>query len=158
MVRRAFAQLRAMWTRPPTADRGNAISHELARIERQLERFTQAVQLGGDLATLVEQIRRLEQCRANLHAERDSAQRGPATPMTAYEIAELEAEVLARLAEWQRLMRRHPHETRQRLSEVLTKRMVWMPREDADGRLLVGFAGGPRPEQLDAVDRSVLRI
>ena len=31
-------------------------------------------------------------------------------------------------------MRRHPHETRQRLSEILTKRMIWTPREGADGR------------------------
>ena len=102
-------------------------------MEHQLERFAQAIHLGGDLPSLVDQIRNLEQRRADLHTEGARLEHLAPTPPTTRQFAELESEVLARLAQWTQLMRRCPHETRQRLADLLTKRMMWTPRVDTTG-------------------------
>jgi len=72
VVTRALAELRAAFARPSTAERPQAVARELARVETQLERLVDAVQVsGGEVAALVKRMRGLEQRRVELRTERE---------------------------------------------------------------------------------------
>ena len=114
-----------------------------------------AVQLSGDdIPALVERMRRLQQRRMELRAERDRQR--AVRPLTTDQLAELEADLLTCVAERREMCREQPAEARRLLDDVLVKRMLWVPRPDARGgcyeftaecslwRLVSGVLGHPK--------------
>ena len=129
-----MAQVRGAVSGSATKDRPVAVARELARIDDQIERLVDAVQRGGGEVTgLVERLRRLEQRRGELRIERDRLR--VITPVTARQLAELEADLLTCLAERREMCRAQPTQARRLLHDVLVKRMMWTPHSDDRGGL-----------------------
>ncbi len=109
-----------------------ALQRELATVETQLGRLTQAIVLGGDLATLVGEMKRLEAHRATLAADLDAAER--LTGRAHVEGPELLALVEATIADYRGLLARQTAEARLLLRELLVDRVLYTPVARAGGR------------------------
>jgi len=148
-IREAVAQLAAAAATPPA--RAEAVREELSSVTAKLARLTQAVVLGGDLPTLVAEMKALERRRASLEAEVQNLEE--VGGLSATDLETLEPELLVRLADWRALFRRHVLEARQMLGKVLSGRVVFTPRatgveweveytaECSLGKLLNGILG-----------------
>jgi DNA invertase Pin-like site-specific DNA recombinase len=123
-IREAVAQLSAASDTPPA--RAEAICEELSTVTAKLDRLTQAVVLGGDLPSLVAEIKALERRRAYLEAEVQNLEH--VGGLRATDLQALEPELLMRLEDWRALFRRHVMEARQMLGKVLSGRVVFTPR------------------------------
>jgi chromosome segregation ATPase len=123
-IREAVAQLSAASDTLPA--RAEAMREELSSVTAKLDRLTQAVELGGDLPTLVAEMKALERRRAHLEAELQSLEQ--VRGLSATDLHALEPELLVRLEDWRALFRRHVMETRQMLAKVLSGRVVFTPR------------------------------
>jgi len=133
IVTRALAEVRATFAQPSSAERPQAVARELARVEAQIERLVAAVQLGGgEVAKLIERLREREQHATELRTERDRLRTATGT-LTARQLAELEADMLAVLDDRRAMCREQPAEARKLLNDVLVKRMTWTPHSDAQG-------------------------
>lgn len=119
-----MAQLSAASDTPPA--RAEAMREELATVTAKLDRLTQAVVLGGDLPTLVAEMKALERRRAYLEAELQNLER--VRGLSATDLHALEPELLLRLEDWRALFRRHVLEARQMLATILSGRVVFTPR------------------------------
>ena len=82
---------------------------------------------------LIERLRRLEARQGELRRERDHLRTVTTAIPTAKRLAELERDILACLADRQRMCREQPAQARQLLSDALTKRMTGTPHADALG-------------------------
>jgi hypothetical protein len=111
------------------------------------------VVLGGDLPTLVAEMKTLERRRAALQAEVQRLEQGDG--LSAADLLAVEGELLLRLADWRALFRRHLGEARQMLGQLLVGRVIFTPRATgpdwevdyaADGSLggLVAGVLGPK--------------
>jgi DNA invertase Pin-like site-specific DNA recombinase len=123
-IREAVAQLAAASAPPPA--RLETIRAEVARVTAQLGHLTNAVVLGGDLPTLVAEMKTLERRRAGLHAETQRLEQGDG--FRAADLLAVESELLMRLADWRALFRRHLREARQMLGQLLVGRVIFTPR------------------------------
>jgi len=123
-VREAVAHLSAAPAQPPA--RIEAARAELVGVTAQLKRLTDAVVLGGELPTLVAEMKTLERRRAALQA--DIQQLEHADGFSAADLLALEPELLVRLADWRALFRRHVREARQMLGHLLVGRVIFTPR------------------------------
>ena len=123
-IREAIAQLSAPSV--PPAGRLEGLRAEVARVAAQLGRLTEAVVLGGDLPTLVAEMKTLEQRRAALHGEIQRLEQGDGR--RAADLLADESELLLRLADWRALFRRHLGEARQMLGQLLVGRVIFTPR------------------------------
>jgi len=123
-IREAVAQLAAAPDTQPA--RAQAMREELATVTTKLDRLTQAVMLGGDLPTLVAEMKALERRRAYLEAEVQSLEQ--VGNLSATDLQALEPDLLLRLEDWRALFRRHVLEARQMLGKVLSGRVVFTPR------------------------------
>jgi hypothetical protein len=162
IVTRALAKVRAPAARPSRAMQGTTLDRDLGRLETRITRLVDTVETGGgDVASLVARLRKLEQEREELRAEQArqavSSTRHPALA----DLADLERDIRAWRAD-RRVMK--PDAARRLLGDIITKRMVWTPREDARGgyyeftaecaldRLVAGIlAGSKRMRSLAAV-------
>jgi site-specific DNA recombinase len=123
-IREAVAHLSAAAATAPA--RAEALREELASVMAKLDRLTQAVVLGGDLPTLVAEMKALESRRAYLEAEVQSLEQ--VGGLSAIDLHTLQPELLMRLEDWRALFRRHVLEARQMLARVLSGRVVFTPR------------------------------
>ena len=123
-IREAVAQLSAAADTPPA--RAEALRKELSNVTAKLDRLTQAVVLGGDLPSLVAEMKALDRRRAYLEGEVQNLEH--VGGLSATDLQALEPELLMRLEDWRALFRRHVMETRQMLGKVLTGRVVFTPR------------------------------
>jgi hypothetical protein len=99
---------------------------ELSNVTAKLDRLTQAVVLGGDLPTLVAEMKALERRRAYLEAEVQNVEH--VEGLSATDLQALEPELLTRLEDWRAMFRRHVLEARQMIAKILTGRVVFTPR------------------------------
>jgi site-specific DNA recombinase len=121
---------------------------ELARVERELERLTDAIAAGGDLASLVTA---LQGRQARQHALTATIAAGEASAHVRLDRRTVEARVREKLSAWRALLTKHVQDGRQLLREVLAGPLRFTPegrtyRFEGDasiGRLLVGVAGLP---------------
>jgi hypothetical protein len=123
-IREAVALLSAASDTPPA--RAEAVRDELSSVTAKLGRLTQAVVLGGDLPTLVAEMKALDRRRAYLETEVLSLDH--VGPLSATDLHVLEPELLRRLDDWQAMFRRHVMEARQMLATILTGRVIFTPR------------------------------
>jgi site-specific DNA recombinase len=123
-IREAVAHLSAAADTPPA--HAAAMREELSHVTAKLDRLTQAVVLGGDLPTLVAEMKALERRRAYLEAEVQHLEQ--VEGLSATDLEALELELLVRLEDWRALFRRHVMEARQMLAKILTGRVVFTPR------------------------------
>jgi len=123
-IREAVAQLSAASDTPPA--RAEALRDELSTVTAKLDRLTQAVVLGGDLPTLVAEMKALERRRASLEAEVQNLEH--VGGLSATDLHALEPELLVRLEHWRAMFRRHVLEARQMVAKILTGRVVFTPR------------------------------
>jgi site-specific DNA recombinase len=112
--------------------RGEALRRELATVERQLGRLTQAIVLGGELSPLVAQLKRLEGERAALTADLAAVER--LSKRAVVDGPELRAMVEDALADYRGLLTRQTTEGRAILRELLVDRVVYTPTARANGR------------------------
>jgi site-specific DNA recombinase len=131
IVSGAIAQLRAEWARPA---RPSAVVRDLARVTAQIERIVDAVQGSrGEVAALVDRLRRLEARQGELRAERDRLRTTAAAPAGRHDLEALEADILRCIADRQTMYRAQPVKVRPLLADVLVKRMTWTPQPDDRG-------------------------
>ena len=123
-IRAAVAHLSAAPAQPPT--RIEAARAEVVRVTAQLRRLTDAVVLGGELPTLVAEMKTLERRRAALQAELQQLEHGDG--VSAADLLTVEPELLGRLADWRALFRRHVREARQMLGHLLVGRVIFTPK------------------------------
>ena len=123
-IREAVAQLSAASDTPPA--RAEAMRDELSTVTAKLDRLTQAVVLGGDLPTLVAEMKALERRRAYLEAEVQNLEH--VGGLSTADLHALEPELLVRLEDWRAMFRRHVLEARQMIAKILTGRVVFTPR------------------------------
>ena len=113
---------------------GEALRRELATLDNQLGRLTEAIVLGGDsLPRLVEEMRRQEARRAVLEAEIEAVSRlsDHADALTPAALTELVEETLA---DYRGLLERQTTEARGILRELITGRVVYTPVSRPTGR------------------------
>jgi hypothetical protein len=97
IITKAMAQVRAALVHRSTAERPETVARQLTNVDAQLERVSGAVQNGGGkVGALVERMRRPEQRRGKLLAERDRLRSATGAP-TADQLAAIEKDILARL-------------------------------------------------------------
>jgi hypothetical protein len=84
------------------------------------------VVLGGNLATLVAEIKALEQRATYLKEELQRLERSQGLSTT--DLQTLLPTVLTHLEDWRAMFRRHVMEARQMLAQVLTGRVLFTPR------------------------------
>jgi site-specific DNA recombinase len=135
----------------PTEDsmvpRREALQAELALLDQELARFTAAVAQGGDLPTLVAEIKTREQRKRQLLDELaglEGLQR-----VASLDLQQLQAELQERLADWQELLTRQIPVARQILKKLLSGRITFRHRDDGSyefsgqatlGRIIAGLA------------------
>ncbi len=123
-LREAVAHLSAAPALQPA--RIEAARAEVVRVTAQLRRLTDAVVLGGELPTLVAEMKILERRRAALQAQIQQLEHGEG--VNAADLLAVEPELLVRLADWRGLFRRHVREARQMLGHLLVGRVIFTPK------------------------------
>ena len=153
IVEAAFAEaLEALRpSRDASEQRRATLEAEQRRLDGELGRLTEALVAGGDMASLVAAMKTREQRRGDLADELATLTR--VRQMGEPALAGLHADLRARLADWQGLLRRQPAQGRQILRKLLVGRLVFTPRVTATeryyeysgdatlGRLLAGAFG-----------------
>lgn len=134
-VVRAAVELRA---KRPADDRRKALEDELARLERELSRYAEAIAAGDPLPAILEAMRTRERRRQDGRAELDAiaaaARQAPVTEADLYRL------LSRRLTDWQGLLERHPPRGREVLQTLLTGRLIVTPAM-LDGAVGFEFSG-----------------
>ena len=147
-LRKALARLKPAGE--AAQSRRQELERQLATVTRELERFTGALAVGGDLQTLVQAIRDKE-------AQRDALTTQIASLTGAERAAKVdwrtvEQQLRAKLDEWRQLLGRHVPQARQVLKKLLLGPIVFTPHREASeryysfrasvnlGKLLAGIA------------------
>ena len=132
-VARTVADTLAAWRAlQETPHARETVAARLAVLERELRALTDTLARGAAFDSVAEAITAREQ-------ERDALRRAQATgaersaPRRA-SIRHVAAELTARLADWDGLLRRHPQQARQILKKLLAGRLVFDPFEDDRGQ------------------------
>ena len=132
----AAAVEKALRKAVPTTDeppRRDEIAKELRAVEQELARYVKAIGHQDELASfpsIIAEIKEREERKTKLTARLASL----CHTVVAFDRAKLKAEITSRLKGWQGLMRRNPAEARQLLTKLLKGRLVFEPKEDAEGR------------------------
>ena len=150
----AVEQVIALTERDDQQAQQTVLTKERAELDKRLARLLDAIETGGDAASLMARVRELEGKRASLDA--DLAALRP-VPRLAPAVVE------GRLAEWRRLLRSSVTQGRAVLQRVLQGRIVFTPDADLGGytfeaptrfdKLFTGIAA-PIPDYIDRNDHS----
>jgi hypothetical protein len=127
------------WSELPTetlqVDRRTDLERQIADIDSRIAKLTEAIEMGGQLAVLIDKIKRYEQQRAGIIEEL----------ATLHAIPRLEPRVVEdRLSEWRRLLRGSTTQARAVLQRLLAGRLTFDPQ--ADGSYT--FSGETRFDRL----------
>ncbi|MCZ6856587.1 MAG: hypothetical protein O7F70_01175 [Gemmatimonadetes bacterium] len=128
-VGRAAERIAALTHDPP--DTGT-VRGQLAGLERELSRLTEALAAGGDVPSVVAAIKARERRQAGLRAQLTALERVAQLP--SLDLTRLERDLTARLTEWRGLLSRHTAQARQLLRKLLVGRLTFVPETRADGR------------------------
>jgi site-specific DNA recombinase len=142
-VRRALRYAQAQLATPAAVDR-KAVTTELHAVEAQLINLTTAIRIGGDLPTLVEELRAVERQRARLQALLKE-------PVALPEWRRIEVELRRRLDGWRGLLRRHVFEARGVLRELMTGKIRFTPEADGQGALPGGVQHVAHDQRVNRV-------
>ncbi len=101
---------------------------DLAIVEAEIARLTQAIVEGGDIPSLVAAVKERERRRAYLQGELDAAE-----GLEKVDLSRIEEDLRDRLTDWQGLLQRQPMQARQILRTLLVGRLVFTPQESEVG-------------------------
>ncbi len=101
---------------------------DLAIVEAEIARLTQAIVEGGDIPSLVAAVKERERRRAYLQGELDAAE-----GLEKVDLGRIEEDLRDRLTDWQGLLQRQPMQARQILRKLLVGRLVFTPQESEVG-------------------------
>src|SRR6266851_1058996 len=118
---------------PEQPDRRVALADELARLEREIARYTDAVAQGGSLPSILTALHEREGRRQELHAQLEY-QDGLGLAVRAFDQKAVRRELRELLTDWQGLLEGEPAQARQILRKLLEGRVVMQPRADSTGR------------------------
>jgi site-specific DNA recombinase len=140
--------MRAALQAPPDAAAQATLERELETVEPQIAHLTQAIKLGGNLQSLVRELRALEGRRRDMLARLDGV--AHTSTMTAAHLRQIEATILERLDDWRGMLRQEPRIARQMLTKLLAGRITFTPSE-ADGERVYQWSA---PCSFDKIVRS----
>jgi hypothetical protein len=127
-IYKAIAALEA----PTQEDPSGSMRDELARVEAETTRLAQAIAAGGQLSALMAALQERERRRAYLRAELGALERRARREAVDVDLVlDLLREALT---DWRGLLRQKTGPARQALASLLAGRLVFTPRECADGR------------------------
>ena len=132
----AVEQVIRLTERDDVRDRQTALGREQQDIENRLKRLTNAIETGGQVATLLERVRELEARLRALRSEVAGLQPVPRLDPVVIE---------DRLGEWRRLLRQSTTQGRAVLQRVLRGRLTFTPHSDGRG---YDFSGPTRFDKL----------
>ena len=148
----AIEQVIHFTERDDVVDQQKKLDRERKDIDKRIGRLVEAIETGGDAASLVAKVRELEARKQTLRAEATSLQPVPRLAPAAID---------NRLAEWRRMLRQSTTQGRTVLQRVLRGRLTFTPRPDGRGydfeaptrfdKLFAGIAC-PRPASLPLGD------
>jgi hypothetical protein len=115
-----------------TEERQRALRIELVKIEEELVRLSTAIASGGELAALLDAVRKREERRRRLQAEMMSLD--GLVRVSALDLRRLERAIRERFDDWHGLMEREVDHARRALSAALVGRLVFTPRSEGDTR------------------------
>lgn len=120
-LEKALHQLHPQHEKPSV--RRAALKKELAKVEGALARLTHAVVEGGQLATLLDEMKKFEEQRTRLATELAVLDGLAVRP---FDAGQVEEELRGYLKDWSGLAQRHPAQARQILRKLLPNRIrVW---------------------------------
>jgi site-specific DNA recombinase len=140
--------MRAGLQAPPDAATQATLERELETVGPQIAHLTQAIKLGGNLPSLVRELRALEGRRRDLWARLEGG--AHAAPITAARLRQIEAAILERLDDWRGMLRQEPRVARQMLTKLLAGRITFTPSEADSARIYEWSA----PCSFDKIIRS----
>ena len=115
------------------SERRHSLSEEVATVEKELTRLTEAVAQGGNLSSLIDAIKEREQRRTSLQASLSSL-----SGLESVELLDerrLERDLSLHLAEqWQGLLTRHTLQARQIVRKLLVGRLRFIPYKNKGQR------------------------
>jgi hypothetical protein len=112
---------------------GEALHADLRHVESQLQRFTEGIRLGGSLPSLVQELQRLEEQRADLHARLQHLE-GLSRAAGTWDQVTLREEFTSLLSKRQTLLRGEPVQARQILRKLIVGRIRVVPEVRPEGR------------------------
>jgi hypothetical protein len=137
---------------PEEPDRRTALGDELARLEREIARYTDAVAQGGSLPSILAALHEREGRRQELQAQLEH-QDGLGRAVRAIDSKGVRRELRELLTDWQGVLEGEPAQARQILRKLLEGRVVLTPRINGRertyewtatatyGRILTGVVG-----------------
>lgn len=137
---------------PEAPDRRAGRADELARLEREIGRYTDAVAQGGSLPSILAALHERAGRRQEIMAQIEH-QDGLGLAVRAFDSKAVRRELRDLLTDWQGLLEGEPAQARQILRKLLEGRVVMQPRIDSTsrfydwtatatyGRILTGVVG-----------------
>ena len=115
------------------SERRHSLSEEVATVEKELTRLTEAVAQGGNLSSLIDAIKEREQRRTSLQASLSSLSGLESVKLL--DERRLERDLSLHLAEqWQGLLTRHTLQARQIVRKLLVGRLRFIPYKNKGQR------------------------
>lgn len=124
LVERVVAGVRAHFDPRTGATRRDRLTAQLAEAARQVANLTEAIALGGNIATLVARLQQAEQVRQALVQQLESLDEEVA-PVIDWRL--LERQTRGLLADWRNLLAQHPADARPLLRELLPRPLQVTP-------------------------------
>jgi hypothetical protein len=129
----------------PHEDVQRKVRSELADVDARISRLTEAIQIGGALGPLVDDLKTLTTRREHLLGRRNG--RAGDRHVAIADVRALEKELRGYLAQWTELLHRHTQQARQMLRKLIDGRIVVHPRDGqaelefrcSRGRLIAGL-------------------
>jgi site-specific DNA recombinase len=134
----AVEQVIRLSERDDVRDRQEKLVAEAADVEKRIERLTAAMEVGGEVVTLMDRIKKHEWRMKQIAVEQADLR---PVPRLAPAVVE------GRLAEWRRLLRQSTTQGRAVLQRVIRGRLTFTPRADGKG---YDFSGDTRFARLFA--------
>jgi hypothetical protein len=132
----AVEQVIRLTERDDLREQQRRLDREMLDNDKRIKRLRDAIEAGGEAASLVDRIRQLEERQRKIWSE--AAELRPVPRLHP-------AVVENRLAEWRRLLRQSATQGRAVLQRVLRGRLTFWPRADGQG---YDFAGPTRFDRL----------
>jgi len=137
---------------PEAPDRRAQLADELARLEREIARYTDAIAQGGSLPSILAALQERERRRQELQAQLEH-QDGLGRAVRAFDSKAVRRELYELLTDWQGVLEGEPAQARQILRKLLEGRVVMQPHVNGRertyewtvtatyGRILTGVVG-----------------
>src|SRR5262249_16268779 len=114
------------------AERQSALERECRGVEQELTNLTRAIRMGGQMESLVRDLREREARKRSL--DESLAALGRAQQLGSADLARLEEQLREQLQDWRGLLTKHVGAARQILRKLIPERLRFTPHIDGDRR------------------------